>query len=280
MPAIVVDEIIKRIHDLPSLPVVVVELLSTMEEDDIDVRLLADKITLDQSLTAKTLCLANSSFYGMQAQVTSIQQAIAVLGFHSIRTLITACSVTVSIAPLAANRFDFQGFWRHSVASAVAAKALAKRLGQNAETAFTAGLLHDLGTLVLATRYPDQYEETIAYRKARDCDNAEAERAVFGFDHALVGSALASHWKFPAVIQCAVAEHHALLRQDTLSLPLIIHVANILAHALDLSGQEDELVPPMSEEVWRTLALSDDICLAMFKEIELAFLDMSQILVG
>ncbi|MDC8760091.1 HDOD domain-containing protein [Janthinobacterium fluminis] len=280
MPAVAIEDIIKRIHDLPSLPVVVIELLSTMEQEDIDVHLLADKITLDQSLTAKTLRLANSSFYGMQSKVTSIQQAIAVLGFHSIRTLVTACSVTGGIAPLPGNRFDFQCFWRHSVATAVAAKALAPRLRQNAETAFTAGLLHDLGTLVLATRFPAQYEEVASWRRQHDCGSAEAERAVFGLDHAAVGSALAAYWKFPAAIQSAVALHHELREQDVVSLPLTIHVANILAHALDLSGQEDDLVPPLSQRVWRTLALSDEVFLELFRDTELAFQDMSQILVG
>ncbi|MEC5163673.1 putative nucleotidyltransferase with HDIG domain [Janthinobacterium sp. CG_S6] len=280
MAALSIEDIVKRIQDLPSLPVVVMELLSTMQEEDVDVHLLAGKITLDQSLTAKTLRLANSSFYGMQSKVTSIQQAIAVLGFHSIRTLVTACSVTGAIAPLPGSRFDFPGFWRHSVATAVAAKALAPRLRQNAETAFTAGLLHDLGTLVLATRFPAQYEEALAWRRAHDCGTAEAERAVFGLDHAVVGGALAAHWKFPAAIQGAVASHHELLEQDVASLPLAIHVADILAHALDLSGQEDELVPAMSARVWRTLALSDEAGLALLRETEHAFHEMSQILVG
>jgi putative nucleotidyltransferase with HDIG domain len=280
MAAISIQDVVKRIHDLPSLPVVVIDLLSTMEQEDIDIHLLAGKITLDQSLTAKTLRLANSSFYGMQSKVTSIQQAIAVLGFHSIRTLVTACSVTGAIAPLAGNRFDFQAFWRHSVATAVAAKTLAPRLRQNAETAFTAGLLHDLGALVLATRFPAQYEQALAYRRQHDCDSAEAERAVFGLDHALVGSSLAAYWKFPAAIQSAVANHHDLAEQDVASLPLVIHVADLLAHALDLSGVEDDLAPALSHRVWRTLALSDEACLALFRDTERAFQEMNQILVG
>ena len=280
MPAIAIEDVIRRIHDLPSLPVVVIELLSSMEQEDIDVHLLADKITLDQSLTAKTLRLANSSFYGMQSKVTSIQQAIAVLGFHSIRTLVTACSVTGSFKPAPGNRFDFQGFWRHSVATAVAAKTLAPHLRQNAETAFTAGLLHDLGTLVLATSFPAPYDEALAYRRQHDCGMIKAERAVFGLDHALVGSSLAAYWKFPAAIQGAVANHHELIEQDLVSLALTIHVANILAHALDLSGQEDDMVPPLSQRVWRTLALSDDTWMAVFRDTEHAFQDMSQILVG
>ena len=187
MSAVGMDEIVKQIHDLPSLPVVVMELLASMGNEDIDLNRLAAKITLDQSLTAKTLRLANSSFYGMQSTVTSIRQAIAVLGFHSIRTLVTACSVSAAFTPVPGQRFDFTAFWRHSVATAVAAKALAAHLRQNADTAFTAGLLHDLGTLVLATRYPARYEEALAYRQLHDCGVAEAEREVI-FDRFSRGS--------------------------------------------------------------------------------------------
>lgn len=275
---IVIEDVIKRIHDLPSLSAVVVELLSSMEQEDIDVHLLADKITRDQALTAKTLRLANSSFYGMQSKVTTIQQAISVLGFHSIRTLVTACSIAGSIAPGPGTRFDFPGFWRHSVATAVAAKALATRLGQSAETAFTAGLLHDLGTLVLATRFPSQYEQALAYRAAHDCDVVQAEQAIFGLDHAAVGSALAAYWKFPAAMQAAVAQHHT--PPASRSLPLTIHLANTVAHALDLSGQEDDLVPPLSLQLWQSAGLSDTVWFEIFRETEAGFHDMSQILMG
>lgn len=279
LPRISIDDVVRRVRDLPSLPVVVVELLSSMEQEDIDVHVLAGKITLDQSLSAKTLRLANSSFYGMQSKVTSIQQAIAVLGFHSIRTLVTACSISGGIPAQAGSRVDLRGFWRHSVATALAAKALARQLRQNPETAFTAGLLHDLGSLVLVTMFPEQYEQAQAYRCAHDCDLASAERAVFGIDHALVGSTLAAHWKFPAQIQAAVALHHASDGFDTLSLSLTIHVANIVAHGLDLSGQEDDLAGPLSEQAWQTLALGESAWMTVFRETERGFQDMCQILV-
>ncbi|WP_038494521.1 HDOD domain-containing protein [Janthinobacterium agaricidamnosum] len=282
MPGIDLQDVIARIQDLPSLPAVVTELLSSMEQEDIDTHLLADKITLDQALTAKTLRLANSSFYGMQSQVTSIQQAITVLGFHSIRTLVTACSITGSFQPAPGSRFDFEAFWRHAVGTAVAARALAPHLRQNPETAFTAGLLHDLGTLVLVTSYPALYRQAELYRGSHDCGEAEAERAIFGLDHALVGSTLAAHWKFPLAIQAAVAGHHDLSGPDACSpsLALTVHLANILAHALDLSGIEDDLVPPLSRQAWTSAALSDDDCLQVLRDIELGFQEMCQILVG
>jgi putative nucleotidyltransferase with HDIG domain len=278
--AVVLDDIIKRIHDLPSLSAVVVELLSSMEDEDVDVHVLGAKIAHDQALTAKTLRLANSSFYGMASKVTTIHQAISVLGFHSIRTLVSACAISASFPPGAGTGFDFKAFWRHSVATAVCAKLLAVRFKLNPETAFTAGLLHDIGTLVLATRFPAEYAQMLAYRARHDCYVLDAERAVFGVDHAATGSALAAHWKFPLTIQRAVAEHHSETCSGPLSLPLLVHAANVVAHGLDLSGQEDDLVPPMPQALWQALGLSDDEWSALFGATESTCNDMCQILVN
>jgi putative nucleotidyltransferase with HDIG domain len=273
------DEIIKQVHDLPSLPAVVAELLTTVEQDDVDLHALAAKIALDQSLTAKTLRLANSSFYGMPTKVTTIGQAITVLGFHSIRTLVTACSVTGTFTPAPGSHFAFEPFWRHAIGTAVCARALARHVRLNPETAFTAGLLHDLGTLVLATGYPAEYDAVEAYRRQHDCCSGAAHQAIFGYDHARVGSALAAHWKFPRQIQDAVAGHHHPDGAEAVSLGLLIHVADTLAHALDLAGQEDDQVPPLSQQTWRMLALSDAACFAIFAETESTFQDLCQILV-
>jgi putative nucleotidyltransferase with HDIG domain len=209
-----------------------------------------------------------------------MRQAIAVLGFRSVRLLITACAVTGSFVPAPGSRFDFPRFWRHAVGTAVAARALAPHLRIDAETAFTAGLLHDIGRLVLATRLVEANEAMLAYRAEHDCYIADAEQALFGFDHAVVGSALAAHWKFPAEIQAAVARHHAPADDGRRALPLLIHAANIVAHGLDLSGDDDDLVPPMSELAWSTLKLDDAAWLQVFRDTETTFHAMCNLLLG
>lgn len=277
--AIAIEEVVRHIRDLPSLPAVVIELLSTMEQEDVDVHVLGAKIALDQSLTAKTLRLANSSFYGLQSKVTSIQQAIAVLGFRSIRSMVTACAVTASFPATARGSFDFKAFWRHSVATGVCAQLLARQLKVNPDSAFTAGLLHDIGALVLATRFAAQYEEMLAYRRQQDCSVLDAELAVFGLDHALVGSTLAAYWKFPLAMQSAVASHHVDGRTATPALDLVVHAANTLAHALDLGEVEDDLVPPLSAHVWQVLALSEADSMTLFRAAETTFHEMCQVLI-
>ena len=273
------EHIIRQIQELPSLPVVVLELLSSMDQDDTDVHVLAQKIELDQGLAAKTLRIANSSFYGMQSKVTSIPQAVSVLGFHSIRTVVTACALTGSFAPVSGG-FDFQAFWRHSLATAIAARLLAPHLRVNPETAFTAGLLHDLGTLVLVTRFPAEHALVRSYRQAHDCQMAEAELAVIGIDHAQVGSALAAYWKFPEAIQQAVADHHAIDRLEAGGLPLAVHMANAVALALDLAGVDDALVPPLSPTGWRSIALDEPAWLALLEQTEHTFDEMSRIMLA
>ena len=279
MTPLILDDVIRQIRELPSLPAVVLELLSSMEQQDIDVHVLAHKIELDQAMAAKTLRIANSSFYGMRSEVTSIAQAVSVLGFHSIRTVVTACALTGSFAPVAGFGFDFRGFWRHSLATAVVARLLAPHMRVNPETAFTAGLLLDLGTLVLATRFPDQHALVRSYRQRHDCQMIEAELAVLAIDHAQVGSALAAYWKFPAAIQQAVADQHAIAHLDAVGLPLLVHMANAVAHALDLAGIEAALVPPLSP-AWRLVALDDAAWFALLRQAERTFDELSRIMLA
>lgn len=277
---ITIDEVTRQVRDLPSLPAVITELLTTMDKQDVDVQSLCKKIALDQALTAKTLRLANSSFYGMSSKVTTIGQAISILGFRSIRTLLTACSVTAAFPKNTTGSFNFDGFWRHSVATAVAAQKLAHLLAVNPDTAFTAGLLHDIGALVLSTRFRDQYDAMLAYRREHDCTILAAEQAVLGIDHTAVGSALTAYWKFPLEMQRAVAGHHTPEDSGMSPLTLIVHAANTLAHALDLTGEEDDLAPSMSQAVWSALGLDEDRSTSLFDDIETTFNEMCQILVS
>lgn len=271
--------LIERVRDLPSLPQLVMELQLTMQQEDIDAHALAARITLDAALTAKTLRLANSSFYGMPNRVTTMQQAVAVLGFHSIRTLLTACSITSSFAPGQVGTFDLARFWRHAIATAVCASVLARHVGINAESAFTAGLLHDIGVLVMVTQFPAGYEQVAAYRQAHDCLAMVAEMAVLGLDHALVGRALAAHWRFPAAIQEAVAGHHQQMEGGAaLTLAGLICLANSVAHALDLSGGQDEQVPPLALPLWQAMPLTDSGWDEVFDDVEVMFNDLCQML--
>lgn len=266
---IALDQVVRHIHDLPSLPAVVAELLASMAQDDVDLHYLAGRLALDQALAAKTLRLANSSFYGMPSKVTSIQQAMSVLGLHSIRTLVTACGVIGALPRPLFAALDFKRFWRHAIATAVWARALAHHLRQRPDTAFTAGLLHNLGTLVLATRFPAQYASVPAWRSTHeDASLSQAELAVFGVDHAQAGSALAAYWKFPPAIQDAIRHQHCT---NASGLAQAVGLAHRLAYADDAGAEH---------LAWERLDVDAPQRRQLTEHCTLIITDMCQILVN
>lgn len=272
------NEAVKTIRGLPPLPEIVTVLLSSMGQENIDIETLAEKLARDQALVAMTLRLANSSFYGMSHRVTSIREAFAILGLKSMRTLITAAAVTNGFVAHRDHAGEIEKNWRHSIAVAVCAKALARQLHLDQELAFTLGLLHDIGRLVLAMYFPQQHAATLAYRAAHDCTLFQAEQAVLGIDHAMVGQALAEHWKFPLAMQQAIGHHHAPEQSRLSALVCLVHVADAIVHALDLALDEAELVPPVSGAAWSSLGIGEEAFLRVFDETEQQFDEMCEIL--
>ena len=278
MTSLALDQVLRKINNLPSLPAVVMELLASIEQEDVNLDTLAHGIAQDQALAAKTLRVANSSFYGMAHQITTINEAIAVLGFRAVRSLATTAALVSTFDSHKPGQIDFAPFWRHSVATAVCARELAKHLQLNTEHAYTTGLLHDIGRLVLATQFQIAYQDVMAYRTLHDCTLLQAERAVLNIDHAVVGHAMTGHWKFPQEMQQAIANHHSPELAPSQTLPRVIQVADALAHALDLSRDEDDLVPEVSPATWQLLELDDATLLAVMADAERQFEGASLVL--
>jgi putative nucleotidyltransferase with HDIG domain len=280
MSALSPAQLVQSVQDLPSMPAVVMELLSSIEQDDVDISVLARKVSYDQALTAKTLRLANSSSYGLQVKVTTIQQAITYLGFQTTRNLITAAAVTGCFPSGLCPGFNDKAFWRHSIATAACARALARRMRFNQDVAFTAGLLHDIGRLVLITANPQAYGEVMAVRARDDAEWHDAERAVLGVDHVDAGVALAQHWNFSDTMRQAIAYHHAPDTPGAGFLAAIVHVANAIVHALDIAGEEDERVPRIAGIAWDAMGLNEEAYLHLFRETEVQFVEMSAVLMA
>ena len=274
------ENIVDKLEDLPSLPVVVMELLTAIDQEDVDISVLAKKVSHDSALTAKTLRLANSSLYGLQVKVTTIQQAITFLGFQTTRNLITAAAVTGCFAEGLCPGFDDKAFWRHSIAVAACCKVIARRLRFNQDYAFTAGLLHDIGRLVLVSTFAQEYAEAMAYRCEHDSEVLDAERAVMGIDHVQAGATLAEHWNFSETMRLAIANHHDPDAPGAGLLASIVHVANAIVHALDIAQEEDELAPTVSPAAWTALGLDGEALLHVFRETELQFEEITLILMS
>ena len=271
-------QVVRTVRDLPALPSIVLDLISSFGREDVDVTTLADKMSRDQALAAKTLRLANSSFYGMPAKVKTVKQAIVVLGFDSARALAVASSVIETFGNSGSMHIDVAGFWRHSIAAALCAKTLARHAGLDQDYAFLAGLLHDIGRLVLASSFPEQYAQVQDYCRHNDVLRSEAELHVLGVDHQRAGKMLAEAWKFPPLIQRAIGEHHLPAHADLGNLPGIVHAANAMVHALDLGGDEHIAVPRLLDAAWDSLRLSPEDLRAACRETDGQFEEACRLL--
>lgn len=278
MTQLIATDIFQKINNLPSLPLVVMELLSSLDQEDVNIDVLVHKIAQDQALTAKTLRLANSSFYGMARQISAIHEAIAILGFRTVRNLATTAALIGAFSGGVHPRFNITSFWRHSIATAVCARELAIPLHLNPDHAYTAGLLHDIGRLVLLSQFRSNYEATMDYRALHDCSLLSAELAVLGVDHSAIGYELTRHWKFPESMQKAVANHHERQLQNLPELSLLIIAANTIAHALDLSRDDNDLVPSIPAGLWTQLGLDEKALHEVFKKTEMLVEAACQIL--
>lgn len=278
MSGLDVAQVVRRIRDLPALPSIVLDLISSFAREDVDVATLAEKISRDQALAAKILRLANSSFYGLQAKVGTVKQAIVVLGFDSARALAVASSVIERFEDEQAGEIDVAEFWRHSIATALCARSLARHANLSKDQAFIAGLLHDIGRLVLASSFPEHYARVSAYCAREGVSLSDAELRVLGVDHQRVGQLLGEAWRFPPPTQRAIGQHHVPARADLSDLPGLVHAANAVVQALDLGCGAHAAVPRLHDAVWASLQISSEQLRQACRETEAQFEEACQLL--
>lgn len=246
------------IEELPALRGVVLDLLRSLDDPNVDVDTLAAKIAMDQAMSVKALRLANSSFFGLSRQVSSIADATAIIGLRSVRNIAVVAGLAGAFDARHCPEFEADAFWRHAIAAALCAEALAELRRLDTGVAFGFGLLHDIGRLALAMALPQDYGRVLRLRREQDCLLTEAEQQVLGTTHAEVGALLAERWQLAPGMVEVIAQHHRPSEEgETLSLLDLVHVADNIAHALDLSRQASDLVPPLSMAAWRRLDLSD-----------------------
>jgi len=261
------EQVLTCLHSLPALPAVVTDLLASFDNEDVDVGALARQIARDQALAARLLRVANSSFYGLQTRISSINEAVVVLGFRAVRSMVIAVGVGGVFRAEQCPGFGVQAHIRHGVGVGLAARALALATRRNPEIAFTGGILHDIGKLVLASCFSPQYQQALTYRERHDCPVVVAERDVLGLDHAIVGGLLADAWRFPPALRSALAEHHSPAAATADSLADLIHVADAVAHGLGLGQTAGELVMPVDQTAWQRLGVSGETITQLLPQI-------------
>lgn len=272
------DRFRASLRDLPALPAAVQDIILTLGREDIGATEVADHLSHDPALSAKTLRLANSSFYGMSRQVGSIPDAITILGLRTVRTMVLAAGMTERFQVASEAGFDLRAFWRHAVGAALVGQGLARELHMDTDIGFTVGLLHDIGRVALACMFPEEYAHVLMHQRTLDLLPIDAEHATLGTDHAAMGGLLAEHWHFSPVVVEAITHHHAPALHHGPGLVGLAHLADAFSHALGLSGQDDEMVPPTPPEVWGAMAPGAQASMRLFTQVEHEFDDICQAL--
>ena len=221
---------------------------------------LADVICTDTSLSAKLLGLANSAFYGVPSKIDTITKAITFIGTKQISTLAMGVLAIRFFKGIPIQFIDMKAFWTHSVACGAFASILAQnKTGLSEERFFVAGLLHDIGRLVMSLGLPRNTTYTIGESRRRSIPVYVVENERLCYDHTQVGEALLQKWDFPQTLQHAVRYHH---EPETSPYPLessIIHLADIMAIAFQFGHSGELAVPPLAEKAWEALGISTSI---------------------
>lgn len=236
------EALLAQANDLPTLPVVALEVLRLCRAEDTTLDDLARALSSDPALTARLLRFANSSLYGCGEEVRSVQRATLVLGMKTVQLMALSFSL-VSAVPREgkAGSFDYGGYWRRSLVRAVSARALAGRVGLPAQDeAFLSGLLAEIGQVVLARCLGGLYEPVLSEgaRRGAGWPRAELEREQLGFDHMDVGGALLRSWQLPQVLQLAVANARDAGRLPNDTPPAAVQLIRVLA----LAGEVTDLI--------------------------------------
>jgi len=235
--------LISQMDSLPTLPVVYQRLVEELESPRVSLKRIADIISEDQGMTVKILQFINSAFFGLPNEVLNLRTAVAMLGLDIISSLALTAHVFQQTKLDETTGFSLETLWQHSVQTSVIANMIAgyARSDKNfQDVAFTSGLLHDVGKLVLIDNMFDRYRETIALSSARKMPVFEAERELLGTTHAEVGAYLLGLWGLSESIVEAVAFHHCPDRtvEGELDAVLVVSIADYLDHANRLSDLE------------------------------------------
>lgn len=239
---------------LPTLPLVASRLLEAIANPATSSEEVARIVSLDPALTARTLKLANSDFYGFPRKVGSVDLAVVVLGANTVRDLVLSAAVFQTLG-----QADLNGLWNHCMATGVAARTLAARTGYRlAGEAYAAGVLHDIGKVAVRQSFPNRFEGIVALAREQQLSIAEAERGVLGSDHAEVGGWLAERWGLPADLVEAIAFHHRPERASVNpQLVNLVHLANSLADRMGHAWPEGTVSHPLHPAA--TLAVEPDV---------------------
>ncbi len=226
---------LSTISNLPTPPLVFSQITKVINDPGTSVKEVANIMAEDPAMSAKVLRLANSAYFGARQEITYIRQAVMLLGLDAVKSMVLSSSVFDMFKKHKIDADYQERFWRHSLATALAARLCIKTVpafaNLEAEVAFSAGLLHDLGKLVICCFMIDEHQQVVRLIAKEGLSDHEAERQVMGYAHPLIGSMLAENWKLPGNIVAAIANHHEpdTTAEAVIGYEHVVHLANYLA---------------------------------------------------
>ncbi|MEW6569701.1 MAG: HDOD domain-containing protein [Nitrospirota bacterium] len=273
-------DLIKGDVKVSSPPTVFFLLNEALNNPSISVLDIANIISGDQGLTARLLRLANSPFHGFPSKIETISQAVLILGTQQIHDLTLATTVLSLFEKLPKELVNIESFWYHSISCGLAARVIAAyRREPNVERFFVAGTLHDIGRLIMYMKMPELSLDILVQSKKSGELLYKVERERMGFDHADVGGILLENWKLPLSIEEMVRFHHNPLR--AMHFPIetaVIHVADIIAHAMQLGTSGERFVPPLDATAWERIEISPSIISSILKRVDQQFTETIRML--
>ena len=240
-----------------------------MEDPECSFVEIGEIISGDPSLSARLLRIVNSSFFGFPSKIETIAHAVTIVGTAQLHDLALATTVVNQFKGISKDLLNMEKFWLHSVATGLAARIIAVyRREPNADRFYLMGMLHDLGRLILFLNVPDQMEKVMS-QYARAGLLHDAENKVMGADHAGVAGMLMEAWKLPEMLQEAVTYHHMPSQSPHYpTAASIVHVADIIANAMELGTCGDYYVPPLNAKAWEILDLPTNLLSSIVEQVD------------
>jgi HD-like signal output (HDOD) protein len=251
------ERIKKAVADLPPMPAVIIEIQKLLSDPNSNTGQIAELIETDQAIAVKILKLANSAFYGLSGKVTSIQHAAVILGYKTLGELITIAGFSGLMGKkLSGYGYNSDELWKHSLAVALGSKIIAeKKQPEATNESLTAGLIHDIGKVILDPYVFHKREDFQTLLESRDLTFLEAEKHILGFDHAEIASEVCTKWKLPDLLTGAIKYHHSPSLSNGNKMAFILHLADYIAVSCGAGYDTDDVLYILDENTESALKI-------------------------
>jgi HD-like signal output (HDOD) protein len=277
------EDLLKGLVQVSSLPVVYSKINEAVNNPQSSMKGISDIISDDPGLTSRLLQLVNSAFYSFPSRIETVSRALFIVGTQQLRDLALATSIMNLFKGIPEDLVNMESFWRHSVACGLAAKILAtyRRCEMNVERFFAAGIIHDIGRLIIYKKIPDTAREMIIRCKTNRELLYSVEKEVIGFDHSDLGRVLVQFWNLPPSLEEVVAYHHS--PGEAIRYPIetaVVHIADIIAHAMQFGNSGEQYIPSMDEKAWELIGIPISVLSPTLDQLEREVKDVVQSLFG